>query len=156
IDQSVAPVVLADGKSVRYAITGAFAAAGAVTATFAHGTWSVIAVTRPATVDPAAAPEVVTLGSVADPLEAFIGAGNTIVVAFPDVPAGDELVQSSLLDFNEFTLGGPGLGSVTIVKTVAPVVLADGKSVRYATSGAFAASGAVTATFTHGTWSVLP
>src|SRR5262249_34424758 len=153
IVKTVAPVVLADGKSVRYAITGAFAASGAVTATFTHGTWSVLPVTGSSSVDPAAAPETVTLGSVEDPTETFIVPGVAIDVPFP-VLAGYRLAAASIARA-VFTLSGPGLGTVQIDPTIAPVVLGDGTTVRYRITGTFNQTGDVFATFTRGTWSIV-
>ena len=81
--------------------------------------------------------------------------GAAIDVPFP-VATGFRLVASTLADFNEFTLGGAGLGSVQIDTRVAPQLLTGGTSVRYMITGTFAAAGAVTVTFTRGRWSVVP
>src|SRR5207253_9151472 len=98
----------------------------------------------------------ITLGTIVDgdaPFVVHLGP-VAIVVPFPGVPADSHVVLSSLLDFDELTLGGPGLGTVAINPTIPPLVLDDGYHVRYEITGAFASAGAVTATFKHGTWSV--
>ena len=82
---------------------------------------------------------------------------TSINVAFP-VAAGFRLDPTSLSANGtapEFVLGGAGIGSVAIDWSEAPVVLADGITVRYRITGAFDVTGDVTATFTHGTWSVI-
>ncbi|HEX6131015.1 MAG TPA: hypothetical protein VF044_04745, partial [Actinomycetota bacterium] len=155
IDQAVAPIRV-DATRVRYAVTGAFAPAGAVTATFKHGTWSLV---RPADNTPAPDPdagepdETVTLGAVDDPAQAFIIFGFAIDVPYP-VLAGYRLDPVSVPNA-QFVLGGPGLGTVQIDDRYAPEVLGDGVTVRYRITGDFALNGAVTATFTRGTWSIL-
>src|SRR5207247_2158378 len=98
----------------------------------------------------------VTLGIVVDGDASFIVHQGpiAIIVPFPEVPAGYQVVAASLSDFDEFTLGGAGLGTVAVDQTVAPV-LVDATHVRYAVTGAFASAGEVTATFKRGTWSVV-
>jgi len=80
---------------------------------------------------------------------------NWIDVTFPSGPAGYTLDEDSLLDLaSEFTLGGPGLGTVAIDSSQAPVILSRGANpvVRYWVKGVFA-SGDVSLTFLTGTWS---
>ena len=85
---------------------------------------------------------------------------QTIDVPFPVGtlgPTGYIIDATSLADFNEFILGGPGLGTVAINHAIAPIIVGNGFTVRYAVTGQFAPSGgAVTATFTAGTWKVKP
>src|SRR6185436_3532281 len=83
----------------------------------------------------------------------FIVFGFAIDVPFPVMP-GFRLDPASIQG-NEITLGGLGLGTVQIDTSVAPRVLGDGTTVRFRIKGAFAAQGAVTATFTRGSWSVI-
>ena len=83
----------------------------------------------------------------------FIVHGVAIDVPFP-VAAGFRLDPMSLsLTADEFFLDGAGLGTVVIDTTVGPRLLGDGRTVRYRITGQFAATGAVTATFTRGSWS---
>ncbi|MDX6411753.1 MAG: large repetitive protein, partial [Gaiellaceae bacterium] len=85
----------------------------------------------------------------------FSGTPIAIVVAFPGVVSGSQIDVASLAEFNEFTLGGTGLGSVAIDRTIAPVLI-DASHVRYAITGSFGTSGDVTLTFTHGRWTTTP
>ncbi|HVP75835.1 MAG TPA: hypothetical protein VMS63_07420, partial [Gaiellaceae bacterium] len=133
--------------TVRYAIAGSLAASGEVYATYVAG----------------APPLVEDLGMVTGgtvPVEVDQGA-QTIDVPFPigsNGPAnGYQVDTSSLGGFNQFTLGGDGLGTVTINPSFAPVVVGNGFTVRYHVIGALASgAGAVYATFAPGTWSVKP
>jgi len=72
---------------------------------------------------------------------------TSIDVAFP-VAIGFRLDPASLANFDEITLGGTGRGTAAIDTGVAPIVLADGKTVRYRITGAFLLSGDVTVTYT--------
>src|SRR5581483_6257727 len=104
---------------------------------------------------PGGVPVTETLSSVVT-----VDAGTgTIDVSFP-YPAGQHvgyaIDPTSLLSFDQFTLGGAGLGSLYIDRTIAPEVVGDGFTVRYHVLGALAASGAVNAVFTPGSWNVLP
>ena len=134
IDQNISPVLI-DSTHVRYAITGAFASAGTVTATFKHGTWSVT--TPPATTatpDPAAPDETTELGRVEDPLQTFIIRGVAIDVPFP-VMAGYQLDAAS---FARRLHAQRRRASARCIDTsVAPQVLGDGTTVRYRILGAF-------------------
>ena len=133
IDRTQAPVILSQTPgqaNVRYWISGVFGT-GEVDATFIPG----------------APPLKTTLTTTVD------NGPQTIDVLFP-VDSGQSLVASSLTEFNEFQLGGSGLGTVAIDTNFAPVVQGDGKTVRYHVTGDWnPAGGAVTATFTRGTWS---
>ena len=150
IDTSQAVAIVsqaATSGTVRYALTGPLAASGEVYATYVTG----------------APPLVEDLGTVSGgtvPVEVDQGA-QTIDVPFPvgtNGPAtGYQVDTASLGGFNQFTLGGDGLGTVTINPSFAPVIVGDGFTVRYHVLGALASGGgAVYATFAPGTWSVKP
>src|SRR5207247_350152 len=114
--------------------------AGDVIVTFIAGSWSWI----DTPLSGGATTTVVTLGTIVDGDASFVvhlGA-IAIIIPFPSVPAGFQLVATSLSDNNEFTLDGPGLGTVVIDPSIAPV-LVDATHVRYAITGAFANAGAV-------------
>ena len=140
VDPTQAPIVLDQtARTVRYWTTGSFAS-GDVTAVFVPG--------GPPLTETA-------LGTVHD------DGPVAIDVTFVGIPVGD-VIDPNTVAFSAthtpFVLDptATGLGSVTINPTVAPIVLADGKTVRYAVSGSFAAGGTVTVTFNRGTWSVKP
>ena len=117
INPTVAPIVLADGKTVRYAVSGSFAAGGTVTVTFNRGTWSV----KPlgggvSTVDTGTGTTQVTLGtvpSVAGSYPSFAVEGESIDVAFP-VPVGETIDPGSLAGADQVTLGGAVLAPTSI------------------------------------------
>ena len=125
------------------------------TVTFTPSAWSFAAKTVQA--DPTRTPSVTQTGDVRYPIAGDgLGLGDAVMIDVPfPVAAGFTLDPTSLADFDELTLGGAGLGTVAIDHGTAPVVLADGTTVRYRITGAFAPTGAVTAEFTRGTWSVL-
>src|SRR5207244_3597043 len=107
----------------------------------------------PPAVDANAPDETVTIGAVDDPAQTFIIRGVAIDLPFP-VLAGYRLDPDSLYRA-QFTLSGPGLGTVTIDTTIPAQLLGDGTTVRYRIAGDFNLTGAVYATFTRGTWSIL-
>src|SRR4029077_14912987 len=87
----------------------------------------------------------VTLGTITTgTTPAFVIDGQAVNVAFP-VPAGAAIDPTSLVGCRQLTLGGAGLGSVTIDQTYTPHLSADGTTVTYRLAGTLATSGAVTA-----------
>src|SRR6185312_7564689 len=138
------------GLTYRFFLTDSLQA-GHVVITFLAGTWSWV--DHPLNNETQTQ---VTLGVIVDGDASFIVHQGpiAIIVPFPQVPANFQVVAASLSDFNEFVLGGAGLGTIVIDQTYAPV-LVDATHVRYAVTGTFANAGAVTATFTRGTWSVV-
>ena len=187
--------MLADGRTVRYGVSGSFSA-GDVTATFTPGSWKVKPFAGGSSTPSTGTTTQVTLGTVtAGAVPSFAVEGESLDVVFP-APVGDTISAASLsgagqvtlggavltpvyvdvifpvatgfvLDpttlltggVGQVTLGGSGLGTVSIASSAVPQVLADGVTVRYAVTanGQFSATGgAVTATFTRGSWKVEP
>ena len=143
LDGSQAPVVLSeDSRTVRFWVNGVFGLTGDVTATFLAGSWALKNST-------AAAATTLNPGDVLS---------STFIVAFPPVPAGYALDLASITDADpELTLGGAGQGTAALHPTTAPALVdAAAGTVRYTITGAFAASGAVTATWLTGSWSITP
>ena len=157
INPNIAPVVLSDGITVRYAVSGTFdsAVGGEVDVVFNRGTWSV----RPSgggasTTDPGTGTTTTVLGTVTPGvIPSFVVEGEAIAVTFP-VPSGAQIDPSSLVDFTQVTLGGAGLNTVTIDHSYAPQLQPDGVTVQYRISGTFG-SGDVTASFTPGSWTYV-
>jgi len=139
LDDAQAPVLVDPaGDIFRYWVTGSYLG-GDVTLDFLAGTWSYV--------DPAGPYAVEYLGDLSS------SGTDYLDIAFP-VPADFEIDTRSVNDSEpEFTLGGPGLGDVTIDDSEAPLPVGDGITLRYRVDGTFAA-GDVTVTFDPGTWSV--
>src|SRR5207247_2364638 len=134
------------GSTYRYFLSQPLQA-GDVVVTFIAGSWSFV--------DGGTGDLVVTLGEVGPDAPFIVHEGAVAIdVPFPVAP-GHHVDVTTLGEFDEFTLGGAGLGSVALDRAVAPQVLGDGTTVRYRIAGTFATSGVVTATFHRGTWSVL-
>ena len=144
IDATQAPVILSESTdktsgTVRYWVSGSFAS-GDVDAVFVAG-------------GPPITEDLGTVSGGTVPVEVDVGP-ETIDVPFPTGPSGDEIDPGSLISGGQFTLSGPGLGTVQIDPTFEPTVVGNGFTVRYHVIGTFA-DGEVDATFT-GSWSVVP
>ncbi len=172
IDPSFTPVVVGDGFTIRYHVIGSLASGdGSVYATFAPGTWSVKPVNGGSSTTSDATPTGTTeLGEVAGgsaaPFATMGASGPTSIdIPFPigtQGPTGATTyeIDAASLSANgsdEFTLSGPGLGTVTIVSGT-PLVVGDGFIVRYTVTGNFSATGgAVYVTFNASShWNVVP
>ena len=151
---TVAPVRLAGTSIYRFFVTGSFVA-GAVDVVFGAGVVTsgananlerterfVIAQPTAALADPAP-------GGRLD--IAVINGRDYIDVRFTPPGAGG-LDADSITDADaEFELTGPGVGTIALDGSRAPVIQADGKTVRYFLTGQFA-DGLVTVTFIDGSW----
>ncbi|CAB5140735.1 diguanylate cyclase/phosphodiesterase (GGDEF & EAL domains) with PAS/PAC sensor(s), partial [Olavius algarvensis associated proteobacterium Delta 3] len=82
----------------------------------------------------------------------LLDGADYIDIPYP-VPTGFAVDLDSVTDYDEFTLGGSGLGNVQIDETVEPQPVGDGSTLRYAVTGAFR-PGSVTVTISPNTWSV--
>src|SRR5205814_7294132 len=102
------------GMTFRYYLTQPLQG-GHVVVTFIPASWSFV----DSSLTVGETTTTVTLGTIVNgdaPFVAHLGP-VAIIVPFPSVPAGSQVVLSSLSDFDEFALGGPGLGTVTVDTT---------------------------------------
>ena len=153
IDTSVAPRLLGDGTTVRYRVTGQFAATGAVTATFrctgatTCGTFWVV--------DPAGAVGTVELGDLSATNDrtyldvTYAPVAGTMV---GDTFVPGEIAASSV-NGDEFALAGPGATGVSDPSTADPTRIIDlgGGRYRYLLTGDFT-RGTVDVVFAESTW----